>query len=440
VKKFIFLSIWIFFQIADVKGINVFVDANRFLDENGHTLLEINYQIPYNSLKFETGDYGWSAELDVQLYLIRNDQIVHEQSFTNNIILKDEQRTNSPDFFSDKISLTLALHEFEVVLNFLEISTSQVQSWNYFFRPLDVDVILSDLELSSEVEADSSQYMAKFHRMGKLFHISADHIISRLFNDQMFLYFQIYNHDLLPKTFQTELQLFRKDRLVFAEIKAINSDNFSTEVIYPVSLVDLEEGLYDVLIIVTDPVANNVETSTTYFSLKLPGTKGIRIFPTLEDDYKLISYFLSPERAKSWHNLTDSGKKTFIDRFWAANDPNPITEENEFYKIVLSRIELANRDFGHFDAGWTTDRGRILIRHGEPDEVVKGDTGLRTKYTQKEYLIWKYRLNKNLTYIFIDLQMNGNYKLIYADDDPDESTNPNWLEYLGTDFDYSTME
>jgi len=36
--------------------------------------------------------------------------------------------------------------------------------------------------------------------------------------------------------------------------------------------------------------------------------------------------------------------------------------------------------------------------------------------------------------------MNGNYKLMYVDNDDLESTNPNWRKYLGSDFDESKLE
>ena len=79
--------------------------------------------------------------------------------------------------------------------------------------------------------------------------------------------------------------------------------------------------------------------------------------------------------------------------------------------------------------------GRIYIKHGPPDDIQRLETGLYTKYAQKDYEIWKYRTKTNLTYIFIDLMTNGNYKLIYVENDEDESTSSNWQDYLGKDFD-----
>ena len=68
------------------------------------------------------------------------------------------------------------------------------------------------------------------------------------------------------------------------------------------------------------------------------------------------------------------------------------------------------------------------------------DTGLYTKYTQKDFEIWKYRNEHFLTYIFIDFMMNGNFTMIYADGDDFEITNPKWKKYLGEDFDTGLLD
>ena len=57
-------------------------------------------------------------------------------------------------------------------------------------------------------------------------------------------------------------------------------------------------------------------------------------------------------------------------------------------------------------AGWRSDRGRIYVKHGEPDEVeVRSDP-----YIQGTYLIWRYYQN-NMTFVFHDRFGLGEYRL-----------------------------
>ena len=78
--------------------------------------------------------------------------------------------------------------------------------------------------------------------------------------------------------------------------------------------------------------------------------------------------------------------------------------------------------------GWRTDRGRIFIKYGAPDEILerKVQTGLMP------YEIWKYTRQRNLKYVFMDLTRFGNYQLIYTDDRRERSR-PDWQELLGVD-------
>ena len=84
--------------------------------------------------------------------------------------------------------------------------------------------------------------------------------------------------------------------------------------------------------------------------------------------------------------------------------------------------------------------GRIYIRHGQPDEIIKENTGINTKYAEKDYEIWKYRLNEQLTYVFIDFQNSKKYKIIYSNNDPKESSLPDWEMFLGEEFDKGILE
>ncbi len=160
-----------------------------------------------------------------------------------------------------------------------------------------------------------------------------------------------------------------------------------------------------------------------------------RVFEDLDDEYSLAKIFFNSEQKRYYKKLDDSGKRLFLDAFWAANDPNPATPKNEFLEILRARIDYCNKQFGNFKKGWETDLGRILIRHGIPYEIIKGRTDILAKHGSKEYQIWKYRINKDLTFIFLDLKTSGDLRLIYSENDDKESSYPDWQDYMGSEFD-----
>ncbi len=161
------------------------------------------------------------------------------------------------------------------------------------------------------------------------------------------------------------------------------------------------------------------------------------IFSELEDEYKISGYFMNSREKAIYQKLDYEQKVNFLFAFWLDKDPNPVTKENEFVQDVKNRIKYCNLHFSHFEKGWKSDRGRIYIKYGEPFEMSSENTGqgnAADKHHHKDYQIWKYRLNDELTYIFFDIQSFGDYRLIFSSGDAEEQTVPNWLEYLGSEF------
>ncbi len=98
----------------------------------------------------------------------------------------------------------------------------------------------------------------------------------------------------------------------------------------------------------------------------------------LEEDAVYI--ITSTERSVFLKLTTDRERDLFIDAFWKHRDPTPDSDENEFKTEHFRRINYANQYLGR-DAtvpGWRTDRGRMYVLLGEPQEIQRftGKSGL----------------------------------------------------------------
>ena len=81
-------------------------------------------------------------------------------------------------------------------------------------------------------------------------------------------------------------------------------------------------------------------------------------------------YIITAEERKAFDRLrTDEDREKFIDQFWLRRDPTPGTAVNEFKQEHYRRISYANERFATGIPGWKTDRGRIYIQAGPPDEA-----------------------------------------------------------------------
>lgn len=89
-----------------------------------------------------------------------------------------------------------------------------------------------------------------------------------------------------------------------------------------------------------------------------------------------VRYALTDEEKKTYRSLSQTLERaTFIARFWASRDPDPRTPRNEADEIFWQRVSAADELFGATTlAGWRTDRGRIYIILGPPDEITSYNT------------------------------------------------------------------
>jgi GWxTD domain-containing protein len=84
-----------------------------------------------------------------------------------------------------------------------------------------------------------------------------------------------------------------------------------------------------------------------------------------------VRYALTDGETASYKTLvTKLQRAAFIARFWAARDPDPGTLRNEAEEIFWQRVSAADELFTVTTlAGWRTDRGRIYVLLGPPDEI-----------------------------------------------------------------------
>jgi GWxTD domain-containing protein len=130
-----------------------------------------------------------------------------------------------------------------------------------------------------------------------------------------------------------------------------------------------------------------------------------------------VAYIITDEERSAFKRLqTDAEYEQFIEQFWKLRDPTPGTVENEFKEEHYRRIAYANERFASSIPGWKTDRGRIYITYGPPDEIdshPNGEANATPSNTPFEQ--WRYRfiegIGNNIIIEFVDRERNGEYHM-----------------------------
>jgi len=89
-----------------------------------------------------------------------------------------------------------------------------------------------------------------------------------------------------------------------------------------------------------------------------------------------VIYIIAPEERSAFLQLeTNEEREQFIEQFWLRRSSNPDLPDNDFKEEHYRRIAYANEHFASGIPGWKTDRGRIYIIWGKPDEIESHPTG-----------------------------------------------------------------
>jgi len=142
----------------------------------------------------------------------------------------------------------------------------------------------------------------------------------------------------------------------------------------------------------------------------------------LEED---VVYIITAQERRAFLQLsTNEEREQFIEAFWQRRNPDPESPDNTFKEEHYRRIAYANERYASGLPGWKTDRGRIYIMWGPPDEIDSHPSGGAYERTPEEgggsttaypFEDWRYRhldgVGDDVNLEFVDPSMSGEFHL-----------------------------
>jgi GWxTD domain-containing protein len=138
-----------------------------------------------------------------------------------------------------------------------------------------------------------------------------------------------------------------------------------------------------------------------------------------------VIYIISPAERQSFLQLeTNEEREQFIEQFWLRRSATPDLPDNDFKEEHYRRIAYANEHYASGIPGWKTDRGRMYIMWGPPDEIESHPTGGTYDRPMDEgggstttypWESWRYRymegIGENIIWEFVDPSGSGEFHL-----------------------------
>ncbi len=394
--------------------VNFLASYARFLRLDTLTVFEFSYLLDLNSLRRKDGAAKFKAKVEISGGNLK-EPIVSEWT----------QSTSKPLNFSvDKFWASLISGEYTLIFTIFDLNSKNKGSIKLKLKTLDKDTVLqaSDLQLLFSLSPGEDTVFGKFGYI----QIPNPGAIYYPGRDTLYFYMEIYHLEKDTISYFARYYIFDAAGELIRSSKPLIKTKSELPIIRDGILLEgLKSGKYLLRIQVVEPSTGRSVELTREFIYYASQTPTSETAEELKYFY-FIDYFASPEQLKEFHSLSEEGQILYLKKFWKKFDPTPGTEFNEFFAEFVKRCKYADDNYSLSDKpGRLTDRGRIYIKFGPPDEINR----VTFELTSRNREHWIYYSGGFKEFVFVDVNNTGDFQLVYSSD-PSEPSRPDWMKYV----------
>jgi len=121
-----------------------------------------------------------------------------------------------------------------------------------------------------------------------------------------------------------------------------------------------------------------------------------------------LRFFAAPYRLQRLRDAAEEDRPAAWAAFVRETDAQPDTPAHEELRAYFGRLMRANGRFREeATPGWLSDRGRVFISLGEPDQIIEPQVA---DFSRNRQQLWEYR-NMNTQLVFYDQTGTGRWRL-----------------------------
>jgi GWxTD domain-containing protein len=400
-------------------------DYGIYRGQEGKSILEIYYSFYPRHLKYtyEDGSYKASAQIDVKLYDKQNNEVKLDQTYNVPHSIGDTAGTALERIIVGQLTYQLNPGTYKLEITGKDGETAgreQKMSQDILVSDFSSQVAISDIELATALTKSSDK--------GSVFYKNTLEVTPA--PDQMFgynmnklhYYFEIYGLTGSEYTLKAAVTNANKDQVFMSNEKKITAKSDGRVEIGSFALDSLPSSSYLLYVTLTDNTTKLSYTKEKKFFVRNKAmqeefniTAGDEYLKSeyaamkeelVNYEFEISNYIRTDKDNSTWQSLTNlDDKRKFMFNFWRQKDPNINTPKNEFKIEFVKRIIEANNLIKEpFKEGWKTDRGRVYVLFGKPDDIESHPY----EADKKSYEVWKYdKVEGGATVVFVETQSSG---------------------------------
>lgn len=419
--------------------------------EVGH-YVETYLNITGHSVKYIDEGNGLSAKLEITQIIKKGEDIIaFEKYVLNSQPLVDSLAIDIKD--QKRFGLEAGNYTFEISMLDLNKAEAEPVKFEKKFtvREMDKGLHISDIELLESIKP--SEVKSNITKAGYDLIPYVDNFYPEEM-EKLAFYGEIYNSN---KTLGEDAKFYVayqiEDAENFTPVVGLSSvDKMNTAAVVPlvkfIDIKDLSTGKYRLAIKIVNRSNEEVSIQYVYFSrLNMINNTDITEFREVDIKSTFVNLFTSEDTLdmhiaslrpltsplerrimdNDMENFDFDTKKQFFYKFWSSRNETDPEDEWNLYKNELRIVE---KMFGtRTMRGFETDRGRIYLKYGAPDQVENRPS----EPSSYPYTVWQYYRIAQFTnrfFVFYNPDLaTDNYVLLHSDMQG-EVANYNWQAML----------
>ena len=369
------------FPVSSTGDVWFQADYAGFRDETGEVVEEYYLRVTNSQLRFQEAEDGYEGNVFVHLkFLDEDDDEIGEASHRYRFTVPNRKVATSADdaqilLFREPLDPRTRSVRVEVEdlnarkrgLLYLVTGKRRNGSAEGALRPppcLGRGPGVSDIQFAWTVESADSA--SRFEKNG-LDVIPNPSRTYGLRNGQLAAYYEVYVPDSRgEQTYYVHSTVRDPDGLeIGGRADTVTSSGTKWTQVVRLDLNGRASGQYTLRSEVTLPTGKKLVCERPFSVIWRSGSWA-RTEQDMLDEARVL---LEEEEFARFESMSAGDRELYLERFWADVDPSPGTRQNEVRDEFLRRVAFANRHFSTGRRGMLTDRGRIYIRFGEPDEI-----------------------------------------------------------------------
>ena len=404
-------------------------DIARFYGDSTQLYIEVYYGIRENTLTYMETPNAFTGSVNMALEVKRESVVVATKQWAVPHSCSDTSALSKGQQMIGIEAVALPPGEYTMHLSGYDVNNPLRRDSIIFPLPLQKfsteKEMLSDVELCTSIQQSTDKQ--------SVFYKNTLEVIpnaSKLYGAGLpivYFYVEAYN---LAKDSAKENVVVRTSVLDAAGKEVLFHDkvksrlhNSSVE-IGTMNVSALRSGTYFFRVTLVDSTKNILAASGKRMFIYKPGTvpdstqslaaaqlSAEYAFLTdsmIDLEFEQAKYIRTSTEETQYAQLNDlKAKQQFLFEFWRRRDVDPTTPVNDMREQYRQRIEYAAT---HFQS-WRSDRGRVHILFGLPDEVER----FPSTSESLPYEIWHYyNLQGGVIFVFVDRTGMGEYILVHS--------------------------